>query len=98
MIFSGIYCDFWAKESTHDGARGPHMDRWPAHPSRRAVGPCGQPLSRLDLSFGCKKANLWIKIVLKFQPDRSYGTPAIKETVFGQKTDAKTETEKRDPI
>ena len=76
-------CDFWAKESTQDDARGPHKGRWRGHPPGHAVGPCGQPLSRLELSFGLKKANLWIKIPSKFQPDRSYGSPAIKETVFG---------------
>ena len=41
--------------------------------------------------FRRKKANFQIKIPSKFQPDRSYGSPAIKETVKGQKTAAKTE-------
>ena len=25
----------------------------------------------------CKKSNIWIEIVLKFQPNRSYGSPGI---------------------
>jgi hypothetical protein len=33
-----------------------------------------------------KNDNFWIKIASKFQRNRSYGSPGIKETVRGQKT------------
>ena len=43
----------------------------------RALGPCGHPVRRLAPFFLRKKANIWIEIVLKFQPNRSYGSPGI---------------------
>ena len=44
---------------------------------RRALGPRGHPVRRLVPFFRRKKANFWIEIVLKFQPNRSYGSPGI---------------------
>ena len=43
----------------------------------RALGPHGHSVSRLVPFFRRKKANIWIEIVLKFQPNRSYGSPGI---------------------
>ena len=43
----------------------------------RAPGPCGHSVRRLVPFFWCKKANIWIKNVLKFQPNRSYGSLGI---------------------
>jgi hypothetical protein len=38
---------------------------------------CRSPVRRLVPFFRRKKANIRIKIVLKFQPNRSYGSPGI---------------------
>ena len=38
---------------------------------------CGHSLRRLDPFFSRKKYNIRKKIVLKFQPNRSYGSPGI---------------------
>ena len=46
-------------------------------PPRRAPDPRGPPVRRLMLFFCRKKANIWIEIMLKFQPNRSYGSPRI---------------------
>ena len=43
----------------------------------RAPDPRGHPVRRLEPFFRCKKANFRIEIVLKFQPNRSYGSPGI---------------------
>ena len=43
-----------------------------AHPYPR-----GHPVRRLMPFFFRKKANIQIEIVLKFQPNRSYGSPGI---------------------
>ena len=50
----------------------------------RAPDPRGHPVRRLVPFFHHKKANIRIKIVSKIQPNRSYGSPVIKETVKGQ--------------
>jgi hypothetical protein len=50
----------------------------------------------LGVSFGRKEANIWIKIPSKFQPNRSYGSPDIKETVFGQKQERETKEKQRE--
>ena len=49
-----------------------------------APDPRGPPVKRLMPFFRRKKANFRIEIVSKFQPNRSYGSPDIKETVPGQ--------------
>ena len=46
--------------------------------------------------FRCKKDNFQIKIPSKFQPNRSYGSPDIKETIFGQKQERETEEKQRE--
>ena len=51
---------------------------------RSAPDPHGHPVRRLEPFFRRKKANIRIKIVFKFQSNRSYGSPVIKETVKGQ--------------
>ena len=38
---------------------------------------CGHSLRRLEPFFRRKKHNMEKKIVLKFQPNRSYGSPGI---------------------
>ena len=43
----------------------------------RALDPRGHPVRRLEPFFCRKKANFRIEIVLKFQPNRSYGSPGI---------------------
>ena len=43
----------------------------------RAPDPRGPPVRRLMPFFRRMKANIWIEIVLKFQPNRSYGSPGI---------------------
>ena len=64
-------CDFWEEKSTRDDARGGHEARG------RAPDPRGHPVRRLMPFFRRKKANIRIEIVLKFQPNRSYGSPGI---------------------
>ena len=44
---------------------------------RRAPDPRGHPVRRLVPFFCCKKANIRIETVLKFQTNRSYGSPRI---------------------
>ena len=63
------------------------MRRCPRGPRGRgrAPDPRGHPIRRLEPFFRRKKANIRIKIVFKFQSNRSYGSPDIKETVKGQK-------------
>ena len=70
-------CDFWEVESTQGGARGPHEAPGHARGAQRAVVPCEALVGRLVPLFGCKEANIQKKIVLKFQRNRSYGSPGI---------------------
>ena len=44
---------------------------------RCAPDPCGHPVRRLKPFFRRNKANIRIEIVLKYQPNRSYGSPGI---------------------
>ena len=44
---------------------------------RRAPEPCVHPVRRLLPFFRRKKSNIRIKIVSKFHPNRSYGSPRI---------------------
>ena len=50
---------------------------------RHALGPRGHPLRQLVPFFRRKKVNIRIEIVSKIQPNRSYGSPDIKEMVKG---------------
>ena len=79
--------------------RGPR-GRGSAPGGRRAPDPRGHPVRRLVPFFRRKKANIRIEIVLKFKPNRSYGSPYIYETVKGQrKENAETERDREtDPI
>ena len=43
----------------------------------RALNPCGHPVRRLVPFFHRKKANIRVKIMVKFRPNRSYGFPRI---------------------
>ena len=69
--------DFWEVESTRDDARGGHEAGGMPQGVRRALGPRGHPVRRLVPLFHRKKANIRIKIVPKFQPNWSYGSPGI---------------------
>ena len=69
-IFFWNICDFWGEESTRDDARGGHV-------AGGAPDPRSHPVRRLAPFFHRKKANIRIKIVSKFQPNRSYGSPGI---------------------
>ena len=69
-------CDFWEVESMQTEAHGLHKPPWRG-PPRRAVEPCGHTVSQLGLFFGRKEAYIEKKIVLKFQCNRSYGSPGI---------------------
>ena len=71
MIFFWNICEFWEVESTRDNARGAHEGEG------CALGHRGHSMRRLVPFFRRKKANIWIKIVSKFQPNRSYGSPGI---------------------
>ena len=74
-FFWNIY-DFWEEKSTRDGARGGHEAGGAPAPWERP-DPRGPPVRRLMPFFRRKKANIRIEIVLKFQPNRSYGSPGI---------------------
>ena len=63
---------------------------------RRALGPRGHPVRRLVPFFRPKKANIRIELVLKFQPNRSYRSPVIKETVKGQNQERRNRERQRD--
>ena len=63
---------------------------------RRALDPRGHPLRRLDPFFLRKKANFRIEIVSKIQPNRSYGSPVIKEMVKGQNLQRRNKERQRD--
>ena len=75
LIF-GIFGKVWKKNpsetvpevATRQGAR---------LPPGRAPDPRGPPIRRLIPFFRREKANFWIEIVSKFQPNRSYGSPGI---------------------
>ena len=60
-----------------DDARGAHEAGGAPKGGRRAPDPRGHPIRQLMPSFRRKKANIRIEIVLKFQPNRSYGSPGI---------------------
>ena len=72
-FFWNIY-DFWEEESTRDDARGAHEEGGAPQGVRRAPDPRGHPVRWLVPFFRCKKANVWIKIVSKFQPNRVSGS------------------------
>ena len=75
-FFWNIY-DFWEEESTRYDARGGHEAGGAPQGVRRALDPRGHPVRRLEPFFRRKKANFWIEIVSKIQPNRSYGSPGI---------------------
>ena len=52
-------------------------DRGRAPTPGPTLGSCGLPVRRLMPFFCRKKANIRIEIVLKFQSNRSYGSPGI---------------------
>ena len=68
--FFGIYVFFGKKNQRETMPEG--TTRQGACPR-----PSGHPLKRLVPFFRHKKSNIRIQIVLKFQPNRSYGSPGI---------------------
>ena len=70
-------CEFWEVESMQDNARGGHDGEGAPQWVRRTLGPRGHSVSWLVPFFRCKKANIRIEIVLKVQPNQSYGSPGI---------------------
>ena len=75
--FFGIYVNFGKWNQCETMPEGPTRVRGVPQGVGRALGPCGHLVRRLVPFFRCNKANIRIKIMLKFQPDRSYGSPAI---------------------
>jgi hypothetical protein len=69
-------CDFWEVESMQTETHMLHKATVHA-PLGRTVMPFGHTVSRLGLFFGRKEAYIERKIVLKFQRNRSYGSPGI---------------------
>ena len=70
-------CEFWEAKPTRDDARVGHEAGGAPTRGRRAQGPRGHTLRRLMPFFRRKKANIWIKIMSKNQPNRCYGSPGI---------------------
>ena len=70
-------CEFWEVELTEGGARGAHKPGGMAQGVGRARVACGHPVRWLVPFFCYKKANIRIKIVLKFHPNQSYESPGI---------------------
>ena len=73
----GIFMIFWKKnqlETMPEGVTSPLTAAWGWGSAWQA---CEQSLRRLGPFFHRKKDNIWYKIVLKFQPNRSYGFPEI---------------------
>ena len=68
---------FLEEESTRNSVRGGHETGGRALPPRHAWHSRGPPVRRLMPLFRRKKANIRIEIVLKFQPNRSYGSQGI---------------------
>ena len=94
-FFWNIY-EFWEVESLRDDARGGHEAGGTPQGFRRALDPRDHPLRRLEPFFRRKKANFRIEIVSKIQPNRSYGSPVIKETVKGQIWERRNRERQRD--
>ena len=76
-ISFGIYVIFGKKNQRETMPEGPTSHRGAPQGVGRALDPCGHPVRQLVPIFRHKKANIQIKIVLKFQPNRSYGSPGI---------------------
>ena len=93
-------CDFWEVKSTRDGARGAHEMGGAPQGGRRTLDSCGHPVRRLTLFFAAIKLILWEKSGRKIHPNRSYGSPDIKETVKGQNLEHRNRERDRetDPI
>ena len=62
-------CDFWDLESTQMGADSPTRHQGAPQGVRHTLGRRGHLIRRLVPFFRCKKANIRIEIVLKFQPN-----------------------------
>ena len=78
--FWNIY-DFLEVKSTRDGARGGHEAGGAPGPIGLAPDPREPLVRRLMPFFGRKKAIFGKRLGRRFQSNRSYGSPDIKETV-----------------
>ena len=76
-IFLGIYVNFGKWNQRETMPKGPTRVWGVPQGVGRTLGPCGHSVRRLVPFFHRKKANIWIKIVSKLQPNRSYGSPGI---------------------
>ena len=75
--FLGIYVIFGKKIPCEAVPNGGTRQGGAPHPPRRAPDPRDHHVRRLVPFFRHKKTNIRIEIVLKFQPNRSYGSPRI---------------------
>ncbi|XBI91627.1 hypothetical protein VPH35_028902 [Triticum aestivum] len=91
--FFGICVNFGKWNQRETLLEGPTRVRGAPQGVRRALGPRGHSVRRLVPFFRCKKSNIQIKIVSKFQPNRSYGSPRIQKTVKGQNQGAQKQRE-----
>ena len=73
----GIFMNFEKWNQCNRRPIAPTRHQGAARGPRRACVGCAHLVCRLELSFGRKEANFWIKIPSKFQPDWSYGSPEI---------------------
>ena len=76
-IFFGIYVIFGKKNQRDTMPEGATRQGGVPQGVRRALDPRGHPIRRLVPFFRRKKANIWIEIVLKFPPNRSYRSPRM---------------------
>ena len=85
--YFGIFGEYGKKNPRETVPEGGTRQGGAPHPTGRAPDPRGAPVRRLMPFFGRKKANFWRKKSRRrFQSNRSYGSPDIKETVKGQQT------------
>ena len=75
--FFGIYVNFGKWNQCETMPEGPTRVRGAPQGVRRALGARGHSVRWLVPFFFRKKPNIRIKIVSKFQPNRSYGSPGI---------------------
>ena len=75
--YFGIFEIFWRKNQRETVSRvATRQGGAPSFP-RHALDSRGPPVRWLMPFFYCKKANIQIEIVLKFQPNQCYGCPGI---------------------
>ena len=73
----GIFGEFRNKNPRETVPEGGTRQGGAPHPPGRAPDPCGHLIRRVVPFFFRKKASIRIETVLKFQPNRSYGSLGI---------------------